>query len=403
MLAIAAAFLLLEAQDAASDGAKALQDGHYDAAVQALAKAVADDPKDYYSHFNLALAYGSLHKDAEAVAEYRKTLELKPGLYEAEINAGIMLVRDNEPAEALPLLEDAVKQKPSELRPRFFLAEAQLETGADEQAGEGFQAALVIDPKSPEATLGMARALAREGKLAESEPVFRRAIELDPSYRDALLELAGLYDKNGQPAEAMAIYKEFPGNASARESLGQLLVESKQYADGASRLEDAYAKDPSPDNRILLAQAYILNGQREKALPLLEKSVAAEPANFEVRMAYARDLRDLRRFPEAVAQFQAAAKLKPADAKTWSELGAALNMASAPGDALAALDKARDLGEDTPGNWFLRAIILDKARQSKPALEAYRKFLSIAGGKFPNQEWQARQRSRIIQLELEKR
>jgi tetratricopeptide (TPR) repeat protein len=400
MWAIIAAFLLFAPQDAASDGAKALEEGRFDAAVQALAKAVAEKPNDYYSHFNLALAYGSLRKDAEALAEYRKTLELKPGLYEAELNAGMMLVRRKEPAEALPLLEDAARQKPAELRPRFFLAEALLESGAPERAEESFRAALAIDPKSPESTLGMAHALARQGKLAEAAPVFRRATELDPAYRDALLELAGLYEKASQPADAIAIYKEFPENAAARERLGQLLVESKQYAEGVSRLEEAYAKDPSSSDRILLAQAYILNGQRDKALPLLEKSVTAEPANFDLRMAYGRGLRELRRFPEAAAQFQAATRLQPADAKAWSELGAALNLAGESGDALAAIDRARELGEDTAGNWFVRAIILDKARQSKPALEAYQKFLSMSGGKFPDQEFQARQRVRIIEREL---
>jgi hypothetical protein len=71
--------------------------------------------------------------------------------------------------------------------------------------------------------------------------------------------------------------------------------------------------------------------------------------------------------------------------------------------SLAAFDKARDLGENIPGNWFLRAIILDKLKQPKPALEAYQKFLAMSQGKNPDQEFQARQRVRILQRELEKR
>jgi tetratricopeptide (TPR) repeat protein len=71
--------------------------------------------------------------------------------------------------------------------------------------------------------------------------------------------------------------------------------------------------------------------------------------------------------------------------------------------SLAAFDKARALGEDTPGNWFLRAIILDKLHQVKPALEAYQRFLSMSDGKNPDQEFQARQRARILQRELQKR
>jgi Tfp pilus assembly protein PilF len=52
MWAIAVALLLLQASDPASDGLKALEDGKYDAAAAAFSKAIAADPKDYFSHFN---------------------------------------------------------------------------------------------------------------------------------------------------------------------------------------------------------------------------------------------------------------------------------------------------------------------------------------------------------------
>jgi tetratricopeptide (TPR) repeat protein len=114
-------------------------------------------------------------------------------------------------------------------------------------------------------------------------------------------------------------------------------------------------------------------------------------------------LRDKKQYIPAANQFYAAAKLKPGEAMTWSELGGMLYMTGDYQPSLAAFDKARDLGENTPGNWFLRAIILDKLRQLKPALEAYQRFLTMSLGKNPDQEFQARQRARILQRELEKR
>ena len=71
--------------------------------------------------------------------------------------------------------------------------------------------------------------------------------------------------------------------------------------------------------------------------------------------------------------------------------------------ALAALDRVQALGGEMPGHYFFRAIIFDKTKQLKPALEAYQKFLALADGKFPDQEFQARQRARIIQRELSKK
>jgi len=170
-----------------------------------------------------------------------------------------------------------------------------------------------------------------------------------------------------------------------------------------ARLEAAYAKDPSAANRNLLAEAYALDRQPDKAVPLLAKSVAEDPKNFDLRTMYARALRDMRLFPAAVGQFEVAAELRPNDAMTWSEMSAARYLTGDVERTLAELDRARDLGEDTAGNWFFRAIILDKANQLKPALEAYQKFLSMSQGKNPDQEFQARQRARIIQLEMERR
>jgi hypothetical protein len=70
---------------------------------------------------------------------------------------------------------------------------------------------------------------------------------------------------------------------------------------------------------------------------------------------------------------------------------------------LAAFDRARELGEANAGNWFLRGIILDKLHQIRPALEAYRQFLSLSQGKNPDQEFQARERAKLLERELGKR
>jgi Flp pilus assembly protein TadD len=170
-----------------------------------------------------------------------------------------------------------------------------------------------------------------------------------------------------------------------------------------ARLEETYAKAPTAANRVALAQACVLNRQLDKAVPLFDKAVAESPADFELRMGYGRTLRDLRRFPAAAAQFQEAARLKPGDAQARSELAAVLYMTGDFQQSLANLDRARELGMDIAGNWFLRAIILDKLRQLKPALEAYQRFLSMSDGKNPDQEFQAKQRARILQREMDKR
>jgi tetratricopeptide (TPR) repeat protein len=403
MWAIVVALFFFQSVDYPAQGLKALEEGKYDVAVAAFQKAIEADSKDYYSHFNLAMAYSLLNKDAEAVAEYRKTLELKPGLYEAQLNEGVVLMRGKDAAGALPLLEAASGQKPQEFRPLYFLAEAQLATGAFDKAEVSFKAALAIDPKSGSSELGLAHALVAQKKLAEADPHYRQAGKLDPRYHEFLLELAKFYEEVHQPEEAIKIYREFPDNAAAQEHMGQLMLDNRQYKDAIPKLETAFKSAPSQANRTALAAAYLFSGDLDQALPLLEQSVAAEPNNYDLHMMYARALRDKKLYLKAANEFASATKLKPTDAKTWSELGSMLYLIGDLQPALAAFDKARDLGENTAGNWFLRAIILDKAKQLKPAVDAYQHFLALSQGKNPDQEFQARQRVRIMEKELEKR
>jgi Tfp pilus assembly protein PilF len=314
------------------------------------------------------MAYTFLKKDEEGIAEYRKTLELKPGLYEAELNEGILLLRQKNPADALTLLDDAAKQKPAEFAAQFNLAEAQLQTGSTEQAAESYRQAAGIDPKSAAAELGWGRALALDGKLDEAAPHFRAAIARDARFHDALLSLAELYEEHKQFDAALAIYREFPNNADVQQHAGHLLLESQKFGDAVRDFEQAYQSAPTGANRKNLAAAYLQAQQTDKALPLLEKAVAEEPANYDLRLGYAHALRDAKNYQAAATQFREAARLKPTETKTWNELGSMLYLAGDRDGALAALAQARQLGDDTPGNWFLTAIMLDAAHESKRSL-----------------------------------
>jgi tetratricopeptide (TPR) repeat protein len=389
--------------DSSAEGLKALDEKKFDVAAECFTKAIAADPKDYSAYFNLALANTMLGKNAEAIAGYKKVLELKPGLTEAETNLGIVLLKEKQAGDAVPYLDAAASSAPKDFRARLYLSQALLESGDLEKAGQSYQAALALDAKSAAAELGLAHVFARQKRLADADSHFRRAAELDPGYRDGLLELASLYEAAGQKAEAMALYQQFPENAAARERLGQLLVESGRPAEGIPHLEWAVKRSPTSANRLALAQAYRKNHEPEKELPLLAEAVAAAPQDLDLRMAYGRELRDQRRYAEAAEQFAQVAQAKPDSVLAWNELAGMLVSLEKYPQALAALDRIRALGAETEGHWFLRALILDRLRDHKGALASYEKFLSMSSGKHPDEEFQARQRVRILKLEINKR
>ncbi len=383
-------------------GLKALDQNQYQSAVDDFLKAIEAEPQDYILHFNLALAYSLLGKDADAIPQYKKVLELKPDLYQADLNLGITLVRSKQAADAVPYLAAAVAQKSQEYRPNYYLAAALLASDNFAKAEQAYTAALALDPKSPDAELGLAHAQVKQNKLSDAAPHFKKAAELNPKYNDGLLELAALYEAQKQPAEAIALYQQFPDNPGAQERLGELLLSSGQPADAVNHFQAAIEKSPTTANRAALAEAYIKNKEPDKALPVTDAILATDPNNFDIRMLHGRILRDQRKFTPAAQDFARATQMKPDYPNAWSELAGVLVMAEDYPAALGALDRLAALHAEKPGHVYLRAIVLDKIRQIKPALESYEKFLAMSNGQNPDEEFKARQRVRILQRELGK-
>ena len=372
--ALAALLFLAQSTDFNQQGLKALDDNHYDQAIALFTQAVAADASDYGAHFNLAVAYSLAGRDAQAITEYRRALELKPGIFQAELNLGRSLFNTQQFTDAAEAYTRA-------------LALAKANSPANSGAP---------------AELGLGRSLVRANRPADALPHYRQAAVLDPSSREYLLELAQAFEDQHLDVEALALYREFQQNPSAQEHVATLLLRTGQLDQSIAALEAVVATSPTAANRIALAQAYTRNHQPAKAEPLAALALAAAPNDYELRMFYGRLLRDQRKLPQAAEQFLACAKFKPDSIEAWTELAGMLVLTEQFPQAIAALDRVRGLGGETTGHYFLRALTLERLQQRKEALENYTKFLAGSQGKNPDQEFQARQRVRILEKALGK-
>ena len=381
-------------------GLQALDRQDYQQAEQVFSKLAAADPKDYSALFNLALAETALKRDDAAATHYQQALALKPGLYAAELNLGMLYLRDHRPADAIPMLRDACKQKPDQARPERYLGDSLLATGDFDAAAEAYGAALKLDPKLAAAELGLGQSLQRQGKLEEASVHYRQAAALDPNLKPFLLELGDAFSKANRPEDAIALLKEFPDNPGAREELGRLYLSTNRAPEAISQFQAAVALSPSTAKRLALATAYLKNNQPDLAAPILEHALAENPNDYDLRIAVARIHRDKHEYAAAANQFVSAAQLKPDSVEAWNEAAISFVLAELYPQALAALDKIHTLRAETAGDFYYRAIVLDKLRQAKPALANYQRFLQLSEGKYPDQEFIARQRSRILQKEV---
>jgi Flp pilus assembly protein TadD len=68
--------------------------------------------------------------------------------------------------------------------------------------------------------------------------------------------------------------------------------------------------------------------------------------------------------------------------------------------AIKAADLRAKYLPENPMSYFLRATAYDHLRDAKDAAKYYHQFLEVAGGKYPDQEWQAKHR--LIAIEPKK-
>jgi Flp pilus assembly protein TadD len=89
------------------------------------------------------------------------------------------------------------------------------------------------------------------------------------------------------------------------------------------------------------------------------------------------------------------------DDQAWAETATHLAFAASkngdPKTCLEALASRATVLPDSPSSLFLQATAHDTLHQYKEAARAYRAFLALANGKFPDQEFEARHRLVALQ------
>ena len=132
----------------------------------------------------------------EAIAHYRKALEIKPDNAEAHDNLGIALAGRGQVDEAIAHYRKALEIKPDFAEAHNNLGIALAGRGQLDEAIAQYRKALEIKPDFAEAHHNLGAALAGRGQLDEAIAHYRKALEIKPDYAEAHnnlgIALAGL-------------------------------------------------------------------------------------------------------------------------------------------------------------------------------------------------------------------
>jgi len=387
---------------------EAISKQDYATAEPLLKQVVAERPDDYAAWYDLGYLYHALKRNDAAIEAYRKSVQAKPTVFESNLNLGMALAAEDK-SEAEQYLRSATKltptSNPQQGHKRAWMALGHLlEIRQPQEAVDAFRQAAVIDSKDPEPHL-LAGAILEKLKSPDAEQEFQLALSLDPASSDAMVALTNLYTAQKRFGDAENLLRKLitlrPADAAVRLQLGRMLGIAGRNEDAAAEIEAGLKLDPNDQNAQLdLAQLYVKLKKFGEAQRIYAALLGKYPDDANLHSQFGRALLQQKRYGDAENELLKAVHLNPHSGDLYGDLAITANENKHYPVVLQALDARAKYLPEIPMTYFLRATAFDHLHDAKQASRYYHEFLNVAGGKYPEQEWQAKHR--LIAIEPKK-
>jgi tetratricopeptide (TPR) repeat protein len=395
---------------------------HYGEAAEALEQAAALGDIGTTGHYFLGKAYMQSGREDKALDSLRRATSDPQFGPDANLSVGLLLLKQNRAREAVAPLEQAARTgaQPAAVaqmllgnaylaadRPEDALAAlrtadpgqpytqlglgfAHLALYQHEEAVAALNAALRLQPTSPEAFVGLGNAYTRMLRYREADDAFARALALKSDSAEALSGRAVLHYYQGQypllVETARLAVQAAPQNASAQTLLGAALATTGDMAGGLRVTREAARLEP--DNywpHHVLGFILVREDKPADALTEARAAVRLRPNDAGTQNLLAYVLNQLGQHAEALQAAQAALQHKhePADegwahyniATAQEKLGRAEEAHAAFGASIRAYNQpGRTLDPDDlylMGNAYLRL------EQDPAAVKAFQQAIKV--------------------------
>ncbi|MFW6060645.1 MAG: tetratricopeptide repeat protein [Phycisphaeraceae bacterium] len=240
--------------------------------------------------------------DDEALETFTLALEENPELTEAHLGIGTIHRRRGDYDRAVEAFEEAIETEPDSFDAHYNLGLVRQLMGNVDVAVRTYLRALALNPDSFEANRDIASAYLQLGRANEAIPYAQRATELDRDSQAAWSNLAAAYSLADRYEDAVGAYRQAA-------ELGEL----------------------AEPVMLGLADAHIQLGNYDRAISVLELLLRrTNSANAHERLGLA--MFKMRRFDEALNQYEAALELNAESTAALNGVGVCLMTEYLQGD-----------------------------------------------------------------------
>lgn len=325
-------------------------------AIEECKTALSHDAK--YSDARLLLAglYGATKLVDEALREYDTVLKHDPLNTETQkevlVFKASLLIEENRPNEALPVLRQLLK----------------------------------LDPESYLGHYYMGRARARQGDVTAAVASFKKSMELKRGFSQAVLALGAMYEEKNRQMDAIRAYEEYFADARDEQvaaRLAQLHLERNEYRKALRYLQFLdRQEDDNLNVKVKIGLIHVeLKEYRKAAVvfeDILKRNAEAERVRFYLGSVY----EELKDYSKAIEVFRMVSPESSAYPDAAVHVGYLYKLHGDPKLALEWIDKAISQNGEVPGYHSFKASLVEEADGVPAAI----KVLEGAAGKFPREE-----------------
>ena len=304
-------------------------------AIQAPAAAAAGrDQEDAKYYFLLGRHLEGAGKVDDAVAAFKKAIELEPSSAEPRAELAALYARQEKAREALEAAEDALKVSPRNREANRIigtvlaaLAEQRqpVRPGDDvSQYGKRAMAALEIARGEGIGDLNIDLTLARlyldAERYADAVPLMRRIVMEQPQYAQGWLILSEAQEGAGAPDAAIETLKQLlveqPQFFQGRLQLAETFERARKWTEAAEAWAAVQALNPRNVEIVARRASSLMNaGRPAEARDLLQQAVKQAPNDLRVNFLLAQAQRDAGDLEGAEATAKALHDAHPEDVR----------------------------------------------------------------------------------------
>ncbi len=260
-----------------------LRQGNAGAAVDSLQDALHDDPSNAVAHYQLGLAFDQQHDDDRAEAEWRKAINLKPDMIEAQRALAQVELSRGDTEGLLQTAQQLISAQPPVADGFLMRAIVEINRQKFNDAESDLHKAMELAPASATPYIQMGALRVVQKQFGDAEKFYQQALEKDPSSAEGLRGLMAAYIQDKRVDEALAAANQqiakSPNNSSFYDLLGTVLFESKKDTKGAeAALRKAVELDKNNSNALVkLGKVQIAEGASDQALATYLQSIKDNP------------------------------------------------------------------------------------------------------------------------------